>query len=59
MLEHAYRSTRLTLAQRFAAGDDALGRAGFRAKASARSIPPSSEPGPPSSEPGPPASEPG
>jgi hypothetical protein len=40
MLEHAYRSTRLALAQRFAAGDEALARAGLKPQASARSIPP-------------------
>lgn len=40
MLEHAYRSTRLALAQRFAAGDEALSRAGLKPQASARSIPP-------------------
>jgi predicted acylesterase/phospholipase RssA len=40
MLEHAYRSTRLTLAQRFANGDPTLARAELRPKTSARSIPP-------------------
>jgi NTE family protein len=40
MLEHAYRSTRLDFAKRFAAGDPALLRAGFRAKPSPRTISP-------------------
>jgi predicted acylesterase/phospholipase RssA len=40
MLEHAYRSTRLELAQRFANADPALARAEFRPRVSARSIPP-------------------
>lgn len=40
MLEHAYRSTRLALSQRFANADPALARAAFRPRASARSIPP-------------------
>lgn len=41
MLEHAYRSTRLELSQRFANGDSTLSRAGLRARVTARSIPPS------------------
>jgi predicted acylesterase/phospholipase RssA len=40
MLEHAYRSTRLELAQRFAGNDKTLLRTGLRPRASARSIPP-------------------
>lgn len=41
MLEHAYRFTRLELAQRFANNDPTLARAGLRPRVSARSIPPS------------------
>jgi len=42
ILEHAYRSTRLDLSQRFATGDTTLLRAGFRSRVSVRAIPPSS-----------------
>jgi hypothetical protein len=41
MLEHAYRSTRLELAQRFANSDSTLARAGLRPRLTARSMPPS------------------
>ncbi len=41
MLEHAYRSTRLELAQRFANSDPTLARAGLRPRLTARSMPPS------------------
>lgn len=44
LLEHAYRSTRLELARRFAEGDSALDSAGFRPKALPRTVPPPQPP---------------